>query len=152
MSRAVRPETPRLRGYIGSRPYFGDRAPQHVQNLVVRDYCNRIGAQYYLSATEYIMNGCYMMLEETLREFPGIDGIALYSIYMLPKREERRHKVYERVFAAGGSLHGAVESIALWSPADIPAVEDLWRAKLVTSASTSEDTLSALIRNTGSGA
>ena len=135
MSDVAKPAAPRLRGYIGSRPYFGDRAPQHVQNLVVRDYCNRIGGQFYLSATEFIMQGCYMMLEEALREFPGIDGIALYSIYMLPKREERRRRVYDRVLEAGGSLHGAVENLALRDAADILAVEDLWRVKLLTSSS-----------------
>ena len=151
MSETAKPNTPRLRGYIGSRPYFGDRAPQHVQNLVVRDYCNRIGGQYYLSATEYIMNGCYMMLEETLREFPNIDGIVLYSIYMLPKREERRRQVYDRIFAAGGSLHGAVENIALWSPSDISGVEDLWRTKLVTGGTADPDVVAAVTHGPGSG-
>lgn len=134
MSRTAPSNRPQLRGYIGSRRYFGDRAPQHVQNLVVRDYCNRIDAQYLLSATEYIMGGSYMMLEEILREMPTIDGIVLYSIFMLPRDEKRRAEIYARILDAGGSLHGAVENIAIRSAEDIQTVEDIWRVKLISDA------------------
>ena len=44
------------RGYIGSRPYFGERAPQHVQNLVIRDYCQRLCGQALLFA-QTLMHG-----------------------------------------------------------------------------------------------
>ena len=43
------------RGYIFSRPFHGNRVPQHVQNMVIRDYCQRNGLNYLLSATEYAM-------------------------------------------------------------------------------------------------
>jgi sporadic carbohydrate cluster protein (TIGR04323 family) len=43
------------RGYIASRPVRGQDWPQHVQNLVVRDYAQRNGLHYLLSATEYAM-------------------------------------------------------------------------------------------------
>lgn len=29
----------RLKGYIFSRPFLGERVPQHIQNIVIRDYC-----------------------------------------------------------------------------------------------------------------
>ena len=51
------------RGYIASRPVRGLAQPQHVQNLVVRDYASRAKLPYLLSATEYAMPGCYMVLE-----------------------------------------------------------------------------------------
>ena len=34
-----------LRGYIASRPVAGARVPQHVQNLVIRDYARRKGQE-----------------------------------------------------------------------------------------------------------
>lgn len=117
------------RGYIGSRAYFGDRAPQHVQNLVVRDYCQRQGFIYLLSATEYMMPGCYVMLEEVLRELPSIEGVVLYSLFMLPKQQERRHVIYRRVLDAGATLHGAVENISIRGEADLAAVEDIWQVR-----------------------
>lgn len=122
------------RGYIGSRPYMGERAPQHVQNLVVRDYCQRNGYSYLLSATEYAMPGCYVMLEELLREVHRLEGVVLYSIFMLPRRRERRLGVYRRVLAAGATLHGALENLAVGAEADIAAIEDIWRIQSLHAA------------------
>ncbi len=101
------------RGYIGSRPYFGDRVPQHVQNLVVRDYCQRNGIAYLLSATEYAMPSCYIMLHELLREVERVDGFVLYSVFMLPMKRERRDTFCRAIFQAGASIHGAVENLEI---------------------------------------
>ena len=30
-----------FKGYIFSRPFFGERAPQHIQNIILRDYCKK---------------------------------------------------------------------------------------------------------------
>ena len=46
--------------------FAGARAPQHVQNLVMRDYCDRHDFLFRLSATEYAMADCHMMLEQVL--------------------------------------------------------------------------------------
>ena len=113
-----------FRGYIGSRPYRGDRTPQHVQNLVVRDYCQRNGMTYLLSATEYAMPACYMMLEELIRETPTLNGIVLYSIFMLPRRADRRRELCRRILEAGATIHGAVENLAIRNEADLDRVEE----------------------------
>jgi sporadic carbohydrate cluster protein (TIGR04323 family) len=114
------------RGYIGSRSYRGLRAPQHVQNLVVRTYCQRSRMTYLLSATEYAMPGCYIILNEVLDELPHIEGIVLYSLFMLPDNKERRHAVWERVLTTGATVHGAVEDWAVRSSDDVARAEDLW--------------------------
>ena len=31
-----------LKGYIFSRPFYGERAPQHIQNIVNKDYCKKM--------------------------------------------------------------------------------------------------------------
>ena len=54
---------------------MGDRAPQHVQNLVIRDYCKKNNLLYLLSSTEYAMKNCHLMLEQVLEELKFIDGI-----------------------------------------------------------------------------
>ena len=114
------------RGYIGSREYRCGRAPQHVQNLVVRDFCRRNGFEYLLSATEYGMDGCYIMLEEVAGECESIQGIVLYSIFMLPQRRARRLAFCERIFAAGATLHGAVENIHLRDRGDLDRLEEIY--------------------------
>lgn len=113
------------RGYIASRPINGYRVPQHVQNLVLRDYAGRHGLVYRLSATEYAMPHCYMMLESILDELPDIDGIITYSMFMLPQSPLRRRSVYERVLGAGAILHAAVEDLVLAKKADVARWEDI---------------------------
>jgi len=113
------------RGYIGSRPYDGQRVPQHVQNLVIRDYCRRNDFHYLLSATEYAMTGCYMMLEELAAEAQALDGIVLYSINMLPRRPDRRLDVCGRILAGGATLHGAVENLSICDGHDLVRLNEL---------------------------
>ncbi|HEY3679147.1 MAG TPA: LIC12192 family sporadic carbohydrate cluster protein [Bradyrhizobium sp.] len=119
------PERSGHRGYIGARPLNGSRTPQHVQNIVIRDYAKRKNLQYLLSAVEHTMSGSYMILEDLLDELPKLGGIICYSIFMLPPDQARRRKVYDRVLDAGCDLHAAVEEVSLGSKDGIQAIEDI---------------------------
>lgn len=124
------------RGYIASRPVGGGRTPQHVQNLVIRDYAARAGLIYKLSATEYAMPHCYMMLEQVLAELPELEGVIAYSLFMLPERKERRRAIYDRILDAGTSLHVAVEGLVLAAETDIGRFEDIWSVRQALSGMT----------------
>jgi sporadic carbohydrate cluster protein (TIGR04323 family) len=113
------------RGYIGARPLNGSRTPQHVQNIVIRDYARRKNLRYLLSAVEHTMSGSYMILEDLLDELPRLNGIICYSIFMLPPDGARRREIYDRILREGCELHAAVEEIALASASDIQAIEDI---------------------------
>jgi sporadic carbohydrate cluster protein (TIGR04323 family) len=113
------------RGYIGARPLNGSRTPQHVQNIVIRDYARRKNLHYLLSAAEHIMPGSYMVLEDLLDELPRLNGIICYSIFMLPPDASRRQDIYDRVLREGCDLHAAVEETAIASKDHIQMVEDI---------------------------
>ena len=113
------------RGYIASRTVRGQLWPQHVQNLVVRDHARRNGLDFLLSATEYAMDGCYMTLETVLDEVDRVEGVILFSVFMLPRRAERRWRIYERVLGAGADLHGALEGIVVRDEDDVRRLEDI---------------------------
>ncbi len=113
------------RGYIASRAVRGVVTPQHVQNLVIRDYADRNGLAFKLSATEYAMEACYMMLEAVLEDIENLDGIICYSLFMLPKQARRRHAIYRRAIGSGRTLHGALENMKITSPRDIARFEDI---------------------------
>ena len=114
------------RGYIASRRVRGERAPQHVQNLVIRDYAQRNGLEFNLSLVEYAMPGCYMMLESALEELPTVDGLICYSLYMLPQRAGYRGDVIQRILAAGAELHAALENMPIRTWDDVRHVEDIF--------------------------
>ena len=122
------------RGYIVSRPVRGSHFPQRVQNLVVRDYAARRGLPYLLSVTEYAMPGCTMMFDGVLDDLGALEGIIVFSLFTLPAQRERRLAAYERVLAAGASLHAALEGLTLRSAAGIAAWEDIIRVAAVLPA------------------
>ena len=113
------------RGYVFSRPVDNHRVPQHIQNLVIRDYATRRKLHYLLSATEYAMPDCYLILEQVLADLPALDGVILYSMFMLPPDAEQRGLVYRRFLAAGCRLHAAVEGFVLESEADVERWENV---------------------------
>jgi sporadic carbohydrate cluster protein (TIGR04323 family) len=120
------------RGYVASRAVRGQLWPQSVQNLVIRDYAQRNGLTYLLSAVEYAMPGCYMNLETVLEEVDAIEGVLLFSLFMLPERRERRRAIYDRILSAGASLHGALENLSLAEESDIQRIEDIFAAARLT--------------------
>lgn len=105
---------------------MGERAPQHVQNIVLRDYCARNQLHYLLSATEYAMVNCHLILEQVLDELADIDGIVAYSLFQMPINQTRRLRVYERILAQGKEIHFAVEGLSLTTQRDILRLEDIW--------------------------
>jgi len=114
----------KLRGYIFARSFMGERAPQHVQNIILRDYCQKRGHELLLSAAEYAMPDSYMILESVLDDLANIDGIVFYSLYQLPTQSEKRRLVYSRVLDAQKSLHFAVEGMSISNIDEIDSVEN----------------------------
>ena len=53
----------KVKGYIFSRPFMGERVPQSVQNIVIRDFCNKNNLLYMLSAVEYAMKNSSLILK-----------------------------------------------------------------------------------------
>jgi sporadic carbohydrate cluster protein (TIGR04323 family) len=115
------------RGYVFSRSIDDHRVPQHIQNLVIRDYAARRKLHYLLSATEYAMPNCYLILEQVLDELATLEGTILYSMFMLPAAASERNRVYRRLLDAGGSLHSAVEGFVLARETDIERWENVLR-------------------------
>lgn len=116
---------PGYRGYVSSRTIRNVATPQRVQNLVIRDYASRKKINYLLSSTEFAMPGCYMMMEDLLKELPKLEGIILFSAFMLPKAKEKRLRIYEKIIENQCILHSALDDMVLRTDADIGGFEDV---------------------------
>ena len=113
-------------GYVTSRSFQGQRVPQHVQNLVIRDYCQGCELIYLLSGTEYAIPGSSLMLQQLLDGLEKLDGIILYSLFQLPENRSSRQTIYQQVLAQKKSLHFAVETLVLKEERDCQRIEDIW--------------------------
>jgi sporadic carbohydrate cluster protein (TIGR04323 family) len=119
----------KFRGYIFSRPFMGERVPQHVQNMVIRDYCDRNNLQFLLSAAEYAMPESHLIHEQVMDELSEIDGVVAYSLYQLPEDNIQRHKIYSKVINMKKVYCFAVENIKIASKHDCERIESIWQVK-----------------------
>jgi len=119
------------RGYIFSREIGGDFIPQRVQNIVIRNYAQTKGMLFLLSATEYYMDNCYMMLNALLEDLDSIAGIIFYSVKLLPPDAIYRKKIYTALLSKGCGLQFALEELAIFQENDIELIEDIIACKLL---------------------
>ena len=103
----------KLRGYIFSRNFHGERVPQHIQNLVIRDYCKRNNFHFLLSSTEYAMPKSFLMLTQIVSDLQNIDGIAAYSIFQLPENFYVRKNIVQIFLETKKQIHFACENMKI---------------------------------------
>ena len=120
-----------VRGYIFSRPFMGERVPQHVQNMVIRDYCKKQGLQYLLSATEYAMPNSHLILQQVLDELSELDGIIFYSLFLLPEDTTERDRVIQIILTKEKTIYFAVEGLRISNIAEYERIEIIWQVKKV---------------------
>ena len=123
----------KLRGYIFSRPFLNERVPQHIQNIIIRDYCSKNNFTYLLSSTEYAMPGSDLMLKQTISEFNYIDGIVAYSIFQLPENSHSRSCIIKSFLENNKELHFACEGMKIKNNEDFNKIETIWQIKMTTS-------------------
>jgi sporadic carbohydrate cluster protein (TIGR04323 family) len=121
----------RVRGYISSRPFLGERVPQHVQNLVIRDYCNKQSLQYLLSATEYAMANSHLVLQQVLEELSILDGIVFYSLFLLPEDTVERNRVIKIILKKEKTIYFAVEGLKISNKSEYESIETIWQVKKI---------------------
>ena len=114
-----------FRGYIASRAIREQIIPQHIQNLVIRDYAEKNQLLYKLSATEYSMKNCTMIFESVIEQINSLEGIILFSMFQLPKLKKDRLEVYEKILNSKSSLHAASEKLLLDKESDIERWENI---------------------------
>ena len=118
-----------FRGYIFSRPFMEERVPQHVQNIVIRDYCSKQGIQYLLSATEYAMENSALTLRQLVKDLPSIDGIVAYSIFQMPEDDNERQRIFNRIILLNKEIHFAVEGLSIYDNETYNHIENIWKVK-----------------------
>lgn len=113
------------RGYVTSRPFGQYSIPVPLQSLALRDYCQRMGLLYVLPVNENIFPHSYMVLEGMVQSLADYEGVVMYSMHMLPQRQERRRTIYESILKQGCSLHVVLEGIVVADANDVEKLEEL---------------------------
>ncbi len=114
-----------LPAYATHPSITGRRPPATVQNLVMRDYITRRGAQLRLSVGEYLFENCFIQLYSMLRKLDEIEGIVMCSLFMLPADPAKRRWIYDRFLESGAALHFVFEGLVVEDEDGVRQVEEL---------------------------
>jgi len=119
----------RIRGYVSSNSIFNTDVPQQIQNMAIRDYCQRNNLHYLLSATEYAIQDSCFILNGVVTDSRFIDGLAAYSLFQMPTNEKIRINIYKTLIKKNRSIHFVMENLKIEKKLDIQTVETLYRIK-----------------------
>jgi sporadic carbohydrate cluster protein (TIGR04323 family) len=121
------------KGYVFGRGINGQLIPQRVQNLVIRNYSEKMSIVLLSSVYEYYMDHCYMMLNAVMHELHDLGGLIFYSTHMLPPSHSMRKELYDILFQQEKTLHFALEELIIQSPEDVKIIEDIILCRTLTS-------------------
>jgi len=108
---------------------MGERVPQNIQNLVIRDFCEKNNLLYNLSASEYAMPRCHKILDQVIKELKSLDGIVAYSVFQLPEDNKKRYKIIKKMIKKNKFFYFALENIKIKNQKDLEIVENIWLLK-----------------------
>ena len=116
----------KVKGYIFSRPFLNERAPQHVQNIVIRYFCEKNSFHYLLSASEYKIKNSFVILKGLISKINNFDGIVAYSLFQLPEDYNERNKMLDKIIKQKKFICFAVEEIVVSCQKDIKKINKIW--------------------------
>ena len=113
---------------------MGERVPQSVQNIVIRDFCNKNNLLYMLSAVEYAMKNSSLILKAEVNSLISEDstnflGLISYSMFQLPESDELRKTILKKMIIHKKIFFCALENIKISSISDVNKIENIWRIK-----------------------
>jgi sporadic carbohydrate cluster protein (TIGR04323 family) len=121
----------KLKGYIYSRKFMGEIVPQKVQNIIIKNYCEKNNCDFILSSVEYSMENCYLVLKKLIDNLKSYNGIAFYSLYQLPYHEAERFRIYDLILKKKKELHFVLEEVLLTinCTKNLETIESSWQIR-----------------------
>lgn len=110
---------------------MGERVPQSVQNLVLRNYCKNNNLVFELSSTEYAMNESFYILNQLLIN-KKYKSIIFYSLFQLPENNILRYEILTKFLKKNKKLIFVLENITASKLHDIQDIENIWHIKKIS--------------------
>ena len=121
-----------VRGYNFSRSFMGERVPQHVQNIVIKDFCQKNNFNFLLSATEYSMKDSFYILNQLVNSLSGLHGIVAYSVFQMPHDDQKRRKIFKKILKKKKKIFFACENLHVSNLNELKRIENIWNVKKIS--------------------
>ena len=109
-----------FKGYISSRKLNNDKTvEQSIQNMTIRNCCEKRGYTFLLSATEFGMKNSFLVLNQVLSEIQKYDGIAFYSFLQLPKNKKKALEILKLIVNSNKKILFSLENLLIENFSDI---------------------------------
>lgn len=109
-----------FKGYISSRKLNNDKTvEQSIQNMTIRNCCEKRGYTFLLSATEFGMKNSFLVLNQVLSEIQKYDGIAFYSFLQLPKNKKQALEILKLIVNSNKKILFSLENLLIENFSDI---------------------------------
>ncbi len=108
---------------------MGERVPQHVQNIVIKDFCQKRNFNFLLSVSEYSMPNSFYILKDLLNNLTGLYGVVAYSIFQMPYDDKERKLVFKKILNKKKKIFFACENLEVSNNNDVDRVESIWLVK-----------------------
>ena len=102
-----------------------ERVPQHIQNLVIREYCKKNNFLYLLSIAEYAIEKSFIMLHHALNDL-GDNGIVAYSLFQMPYENEMRLNFFNSILKKKKHIYFCVEQKKITDQKELSDIENIW--------------------------
>lgn len=120
-----------VKGYNFSRDFMGERVPQHVQNIVIKDFCNKNNLSLQLSATEYVMKDSFLIFHELISNINDLHGVVSYSLFLMPENDGERTKIFKKIIKKKKVIYFAVENMKIENIIDLEKINNIWKIKKI---------------------
>ena len=104
---------------------MGERVPQHVQNIVIKDFCQKNNFNFLLSATEYSMKDSFYILNQLVNSLSGLHGIVAYSVFQMPHDDQKRRKIFKKILKKKKKIFFACENLHVSNLNELKRIEIL---------------------------
>ena len=109
-----------FKGYISSRKLNNDKTiEQSIQNMTIRNCCEKRGYTFLLSATEFGMKNSFLVLNQVLFEIKKYDGVAFYSFLQLPKNKKQTLEILKSIVNSNKKILFSLENLLIENYFDI---------------------------------
>ena len=78
--------------------------PQHVQNIIIKDFCNKNKLNFLLSATEYSMKESSHIINELVDNIDNLYGIVAIVFFNYYSDKKIRKKILNKILIKNFSL------------------------------------------------
>ena len=130
-----------VKGYLSSRTLYNNvHISQKIQNLVIRNTCDRYGYSYRLGSVEYIMKDSFLILNSLINDkLDKFDGIGFYSLFQLPVEIDTRNLIIKQLLNKNKFLVFCNEKLRINNLCQINEIDTNYKINLILRETPRED-------------